>query len=390
MTLPYATLDGHPTTFVEVHVAAVGPWWADVDCSEAPELSGPVILRVGDLELWGTVDAGAAGSFGIQRRVRLVAGGGGWSTLLPAKAYHNDGGVSALLVAQDAAREAGEVLGAVTPAVARLGVDYVRQSGPAARVLEEAIGGVEWWVGYDGITAVGSRGTVDASPGAYELLDYEPRHRVALLAVDDLRKVVIGTRLSERFDEACTARELVITVLADSSRVRVWTGDSRTTRMAGLFRAIIERATDAKLHGMWKYRVVRMSGAESDTRAELQAMSRAEGLPDVLPISFMMGIPGVHANLTPGTEVVVQFLEGKRTQPMITHFAGKDGPGFVPVAMTIGSVGDGNAAARAGDAVRVTIPIGTFLTAASGGVLNPAPVEVDGTITAGSNIVSIG
>lgn len=47
-------------------------------------------------------------------------------------------------------------------------------------------------------------------------------------------------------------------------------------------------------------------------------------------------------------------------------------------------------AAREGDSVRVTIPIGTFLTAANGGVLNPTPVDVDGTITGGSDKVKIG
>ena len=51
-------------------------------------------------------------------------------------------------------------------------------------------------------------------------------------------------------------------------------------------------------------------------------------------------------------------------------------------------------AARNGDAVRVTIPTGTFIVSVSGGsgspavgVLNPAPVDVDGTIQEGTNEV---
>ena len=44
----------------------------------------------------------------------------------------------------------------------------------------------------------------------------------------------------------------------------------------------------------------------------------------------------------------------------------------------------GVAIGRVGDTVQVTVPIGTFLTSATGGVLNPAPVNVDGTITSGS------
>jgi hypothetical protein len=47
-------------------------------------------------------------------------------------------------------------------------------------------------------------------------------------------------------------------------------------------------------------------------------------------------------------------------------------------------------AARKGDTVRVTVPIGTFLVAANAGVLNAAPVDIDGTITSGSSKVKIG
>lgn len=59
------------------------------------------------------------------------------------------------------------------------------------------------------------------------------------------------------------------------------------------------------------------------------------------------------------------------------------------------TVNDGSTeAARNGDAVRVTIPAGTFIVSVSGGsgspavgVLNPAPIDVDGTIIEGTNEV---
>ena len=46
--------------------------------------------------------------------------------------------------------------------------------------------------------------------------------------------------------------------------------------------------------------------------------------------------------------------------------------------------GGTSAIGRVNDAVQVTIPTGSFLTAASGGVLNAAPVTVTGKITAGA------
>lgn len=52
--------------------------------------------------------------------------------------------------------------------------------------------------------------------------------------------------------------------------------------------------------------------------------------------------------------------------------------------------GGGPAIGRVGDAVRVTIPAGTVVVAASGATLNPDPIEVDGTITAGSTKVQSG
>lgn len=56
-----------------------------------------------------------------------------------------------------------------------------------------------------------------------------------------------------------------------------------------------------------------------------------------------------------------------------------------------GSTSDynGKGAARLGDTVQVTIPVGSFLTAANGGVLNAAPVTVDGEITSASSKVAV-
>jgi hypothetical protein len=101
----------------------------------------------------------------------------------------------------------------------------------------------------------------------------------------------------------------------------------------------------------------------------------------------------VHAQLTPGAEVFVEFEEGDRTKPIITGFAGKDGVGFAPVRLELANGADAPApaAARVGDQVQVTIPIGSFLIAAtSGGTLNPSPVTVTGTVTQGSSKVGIG
>ena len=392
MTTLFATLGCFPATHVVVHVPSTGPWWAEVDLVEEPSLpAGPLTLALGALALVGTVDPRAAGTFGLQRRVRLVAGAGGWSALLVAKAWHNDAGIRARTIAEDAARLAGETLGGFAPVSERIGVDYVRQAGPASRVLEDVIGGAEWWVDYDGVTQVGARATSPAAAGAYELVEYNPRTCLAVLTMDDLGAVGIGTVLSERLDEPQTVRELVIDVTPEEVRVRAWCGESRASRLASLFRGLVERATDGRLFGLWRYRVIRMTGGESpDGRVELQAVSRAAGLPDVLPASALTGAAGIWAHLSAGALVYVEFVEGDRTLPMITHFAGRGQTGFLPERLLIGAEVDAAGAARVGDSVRVTVPIGSVLVAASGGVFNPAPLTFDGTITAGSDLVRVG
>lgn len=332
MTEIHTTIDGHPATRVLVHVPGRGPWFADVDLETDPELEGQVTIALGALELVGTVRATEAGTHGMQRRVRVVAGGGGWGTLLAAKAYHNDARVRAQTVAEDAAREAGETLGDFAPQLERIGVDYVRQSGPASRVLEDVIGVVPWWVDYDGVTQVGARSSSTPAADAYEVLEHEPRERVVTLAVDDLSAIGVGSVLSERLDEPQTVRELELDVGAERVRVRAWCGeDAGYGHLWGLVRGLARRATDDQLFGVYKYRVVQMSG----DRVELQAVRRELGLPDIRPISMWPGLAGAHAELAGGAEVLVSFIDGARTQPIVTGFVGKGGPGHTPQNTTI-------------------------------------------------------
>lgn len=87
--------------------------------------------------------------------------------------------------------------------------------------------------------------------------------------------------------------------------------------------------------GPRKYRVVRMNV----DRVELQIVNRALGLPDILPIAAWPGMAGAWAKLAPGAEVLVQFIDGDPSQPIVTHFAPKGGAGFVPVDLDIDATG---------------------------------------------------
>jgi hypothetical protein len=382
----FATCNGNRVSALRLVVDNVGPWFAELDLETDPGLSGRVKIKLGDLELTGTVIPQQDGTFGVQQKCRVVGGAGGWGKLLAPKPYHNDSGIKARLIAEDAAREVGETLGGFTPAAERVGVDYVRgHEQLAASVLEQVSGGVAWWVDYAGVTQVGPRPATPLDASAYEVLAFDPRSRLATLAVDNPSSVKIGSIISERLEAPQTVRDLELTLTGGKLRVVAWCGgsESEAGRLGALFRAIAQRVTDAPLIGKYRYRVVAMA---SDGRVELQAVRKGAGLPDVKPISQWPGVAGTHADLTPGAEVLVEFIEGDRSMPIVTAYAGKGGAGFIPVQLYVG--GDsGPEAARNGDAVKVSPGVAQTITLAGGGAGNGtytftfSPVPVPGSVS---------
>lgn len=384
------SIDGHGLTALRVIVSNNGPWVAECDLQENPTLGALVTIRAGGLTLVGTTRHG--GEYGLQRKVRVVAGAAGWSTEVPPKSYHNDAGVKAQLIAEDVARACGETLGTFIPGVERVGRDFTRAAGVAARTLEQAAGGAVWWVDYAGITHVGPRasGAAIASERC-QTLAYDPRSRVATLAPDDPADVSIGSTLAQLPDQGAI-REFQLEITPERVRVTAWlsTGDNDSGKLASIVRGIVHRTTDLQLWGHYKYRVVRMLG---DGRVDLQLVRAAPGLPDVATVSQWPGIPGAAPQLTPSAEVLLAFIDGDPTQPIITHYSGQGGAGFVPAQLVLG--GDaGPPAARSGDAVEVLLPPATFsgtvagVGAVSGVIIWPAQKAI-GTITAGSAKVSI-
>lgn len=136
----------------------------------------------------------------------------------------------------------------------------------------------------------------------------------------------------------------------------------------------------------YRYRVVKMAG----DRVDLQVVSKDLGLPDALPVAIWPGLAGASANLTPGAIVLVEFVEGDPTMPIVTHFEAEGGGGFRPVhafvdaseRVFIGTSDPNDPAARSiarvGDIVESVFPPKTVIT----GVLGtpPATQPFTGTI----------
>jgi hypothetical protein len=392
MSEALVSIAGNRVAKLRLNVANMGPWHAECDMEEAPALSGPVQLNIGGLLLLGSVVAQSDGTFGNQRKLRIAAGGGGWGLTVKAKGYHNDAGVKAREVALDLARAVGEQIGTFVPAVERLGADFASSQANAATVLRRVIGdNVAWWVDYNGVTNVGPRSTAALASTDYEVLAFDPRSRIATLAVDNPLAVSVGSIISERLDAPQTVRDFELRIDGSEMRVMAWCGGSAVEagRLAELMRIIARQSNAGRIYGKTRYRVVGMGG---DGRVNLQAVRKAAGLPDMTSVSQWPGVAGTHAELTPGAEVLVEFVEGDPSMPIVTHYAGKGGTGFVPAHLVIG--GDaGSPAARSGDAVEVLLPPAVFSGTISGspasGVLTFPMNKTSGTITAGSGKVDI-
>lgn len=220
MTL-FTSINGLRVTAVVVRVPFAGVWFADVDLDDEVALAGAVVVRVGSLECQGTLLRSFSGSFELASRCRVVGGAGGWAKRLTPRHYHNDARVKVSTVVRDAAREVGEKIELVGGFDGRLEVDFVRQAAPASRVLEQVLGAAAWWVGYDGITRAGPREQVEVS-GSYELLDFDPRAKVATLAVDDPSAIVIGSILRNRLRRPLVVRQLELEVTRGALRLTAW------------------------------------------------------------------------------------------------------------------------------------------------------------------------
>lgn len=392
MTAAYASVNGIPADTLRLHVGNTGPWYAVADLTSTEALSGAVTIRLGDMTLTGTIVERFSGVEATDRWCKIVGGAGAWATVVRARGYHSDAGVKAKLVAEDVAREVGETLGSFVPARTTVGVDYARETTLAVAVLEDVAGpGVAWWVDYAGVTHVGTRPAATADAGGYDVLSYDPRARLAELAITDPAAITIGSLITREVDAPRVVREIDITASGDGLHCMVWFGQSDVSgdRLTSLVRNIVDRATDSQLLAAYRYRVVRMSSG----RAELQPVNPAAGLPDLTGIEVWPGVASAHAELTAGSHVLVQFIDGARSQPFVSHVSPRGGVGWVPASVVIG--GDtGAPCARQGDAVDVYFPSpmqfnGFIGVAPATGVLTFPAVKTVGVISSGSTKVKV-
>lgn len=326
MTAPILSVDGQSATRLRLVRPWSGVWFveAELDGTAGPVVpSGAVEVGINGQILRGTVDPTGTAKFGHRSIVRVLAGGGGWALPVKARQFHNDGTVLLSSVVRATAAEVGEL--ADVRADKLLAADFLRSSLlPASQVFD----GVAWHVDDAGTTVVGPR-TEEAAPesAGVRVLEWDPSTDRATLTASAF--VLPGWTITDtRFSGPRTIRDVEQVFDSNGTTITVWCAASApegSALLSALGGLVVGLSGVTYCKG-YRYRVFGMSG----NRVELQAVSKVAGLPDVLPISMRPGVPGVHADLALGAEVVVEFIEGDPLRPSIRAFEGKDGSTWIP------------------------------------------------------------
>lgn len=398
MTEAFATLAGKPIAALTLTAGAIGPWFADIDLEEdAPVPGGRVALACQGSTLSCTVDPDQQGTFGLQRKVRVVGGANGWGNVYAGKSYQSDNGVSARTVAQDLVKITGETLGDFMPGSAKLAANWFRPRDSAGQSLELIAGGVPWWVDYAGVTHVRARAIAPAPGGSYEVLGFDPRSGRVQLAIDDLTALQPGAVLTERLDTPQVIQQLTITLTGSSLRAEAVCGAD--VRSLNLIERTIETLVTfflrRELSGTYRYRVVRTA---ADGRVDLQAVRKGGRVPDAILVPQWPGLPGVTCDLTEGSIVGVCFLDCDRNLPALSLYAGEQDSRSVAKSVTIGGRSTAAEVARKGDPIRALFPPtvcnGTMLVGgiptAFTGVFVSTTGQILGVIDSGSPRLKVG
>lgn len=314
-----------PAVTSRIIIPGAGAWSVelDVDLGSSGEVpTGRAVISVGDESLAGTVDPRGTGKMGVRAHVRVVGGGGGWDKPVDAVHLHNDFGLFSTAVYQTTAAAVGEVV--ADPSPRRLGVDYVRAAGPASRVLR----GVAWYVDASGITVIGKRPVLAVGPEV-AVLEWDPLIRRAVLASDAL--VWPGALLvDDRFGRA-VVKDVEQTFGPDGARVLAscetaseGATDEAGSRLARGLMAIARHAVGLTELRSYVYRVVLQA---EDGRLTLQAVTKADGLPELLKlVPIWSSVAGLTQRLAASSLVLVEFINGDPALPIVTAIAPASGP----------------------------------------------------------------
>jgi hypothetical protein len=188
--------------------------------------------------------------------------------------------------------------------------------------------------------------------------------RVVTLAADAIAEIVPGV-VVEGIQAVDVLHELAP---GGGLRTTIWgSGLASVNRRLVALRRIFEQLDpDRRFRGTYEYRVV----SQEFERVNLQPIRVSTGMPDLQRVPVRPGIPGARATHAVGSRVLVAFVDGAPSRPVVMSFEDADGEGFVPLTLELAAdtmikIGAGAVLAAA----RMTDPVqaGPFTGAITGG-----------------------
>ena len=214
MTL-YASANGARVVTASIFLPYYGACVADIQLDKPDALTSPVTLAIGNLSLVCAVIR--QGSFAGLANARLVGGAGGWGQTVASQAYANSAGVPLAMVLGDLAGLVGETI--KTLPTGFLGQFFIRESGPAGRVLRQ-IAGSEWYVDSAGITQIGARPSVAIGSHA-DVTSLDPGKGLAMVATEDLASWLPGNTFQNAILSSPIAIESVCYSVGNDGALRM-------------------------------------------------------------------------------------------------------------------------------------------------------------------------
>lgn len=313
MTTASPTLGNTVVVATHLFIPWTGVWVADLDLdltSDQPVPTGKQTLNVGGASLQGTIDDERTGRFGEKVHARLVGGGGAWPKPATAEHFHNDAtnGVRSDTVTAPTGNAIGETVNDAAPV--SLGIDFVRSSGAARRVLD----GRDWYVDADGITQLGKWPTV-AMAADVEFSSYDPLTRVAIITADSI--VWPGSTFTDDRFGTIIARDVEQTFIGNKGRAFAWHSPVAETQQQAAFRSMVEEYGGLPFMRCYRYRITDQNSV--DGRVTLESVNLDNGMPKKIGPLSVFGNAGITAEYLAGTVALVEFVEGA-SGPIVRGF----------------------------------------------------------------------